>query len=111
MSKVAASTNRTRRRNTRAASPDTAEFDREFVADSFRPPSPRARARWLKAKRKPGRPRQGKGAKAISVSIEKGLLERCDKLAKEKRITRARLIARGLRAVLAAEGIDAPSAP
>ena len=111
MSKVATRTKRTRRRNARQAVADTAEFDREFVADSFHPPSPKARAKWLKAKRRPGRPRQGKGAKAISVSIEKGLLERCDKLAKEKRITRARLIARGLRAVLAAEGIDIPSAP
>ncbi|MCK4660774.1 MAG: hypothetical protein KAV82_14740 [Phycisphaerae bacterium] len=87
---------------------DTAEFGREFVADSFKPPSSEARAKWLKAKRKRGRPVEGKGAKVISVSIEEGLLERADALAKEMRISRARLIARGLRAVLASQGIKAP---
>jgi len=86
---------------------DTADLDQEFVADTFKPPSPTAKAKWQRAKRKPGRPKQGKGAKVISVSVEQGLLERSDRLAKKKGITRARLISRALRAVLAAEGIDA----
>ncbi len=83
----------------------TAELDREFVADSFHEPSARERQRWERVRRAPGRPRTGQGAWVISVSIEKELLKRADSLAKKKKITRAGLIARGLRAVLAAEGL------
>lgn len=81
----------------------TAEFNREFIIDSFHPLTPEARARWERAKRKPGRPKEGKGSKVISVSVEKSLLEKCDRLAKRKRVSRASLIARGLRHVLAQE--------
>ena len=84
---------------------DSAEFDREFVADSFREPSPRNRANWERAKRKPGRPREGQGAQVISISIEKGLLKQSDGLARRMGISRARLVARGLGAVLAAGGV------
>lgn len=86
---------------------DVAEFDREFVIDTFKTPSREARAKWERAKRKRGRPVQGKGAQVISVSVERGLLARTDRLVKSKRISRAQVIARGLRAVLAAEGMDA----
>ncbi len=87
----------------------TAEFDREFVADNFGHPTADARELWQRAKRKPGRPRLGKGVKVISVSLEKGLLDEADKLAKSKGVSRAGLIARGLRAVLAAERPRRPS--
>lgn len=87
---------------------DTSEFDQEFVVDSFKAPPPADKARWQRAKRKRGRPKEGKGAKVISVSVEKGLLARADRVAKKMGISRARLIARALRAVLAAEGIEAP---
>ena len=40
----------------------------------------------------------------IAVHLDKKLLERCIALAKKKRLTRDVLIARGLRALLAAEG-------
>lgn len=80
-----------------------AEFDREFVADEFGPPSPDARARHRRAERKRGRPRAGDGSKAISVTIEESLLRRVDALARRKKTPRAQLVARGLRAVLAAE--------
>ncbi len=82
------------------------DLDEEFVADKFRPLTPAERRLWERAKRrKPGRPVEGRGAQVISVSIERGLLEQSDRLAKKKRISRAKLIARGLRAVLAAEGL------
>ena len=84
----------------------TAEFDREFVSDEFTPPDPDAVGKWRRAKRKPGRPRQGEGAKVISVSLEKELLARADRLAKRKKVSRASLIARGLRAVLKAEAAE-----
>jgi hypothetical protein len=81
-------------------------LDGEFVADQSRPLTPAERRLWERAKRrKPGRPVEGQGAQVISVSIEKGLLKKSDQLAKKKRISRAKLIARGLRAVLAAEGL------
>ena len=83
---------------------ETAEFDKEFVADSFGPPPPAAAERWERAKRKRGRPRKGKGAKVISVSLEKGLLARSDRLAKRLGISRAALVARGLEAGLALAG-------
>lgn len=40
----------------------------------------------------------------ISVTVERGLLAQSDALAKNMGVTRAGLIARGLKAVLAAEG-------
>jgi hypothetical protein len=82
----------------------TAAYDREMVVDEFKPMSASARSRWNRAKRKPGRPRRGKGAKVISVSVERSLLSRSDVLARDLGVTRAGLIERGLKAVLAAEG-------
>jgi hypothetical protein len=81
----------------------TKEFDQEFVADTFGPPTPEAAALMRRARRKVGRPIMGKGVKVISVSVEKDLLVRSDALARRLKIHRAQLIARGLQAVLAAE--------
>jgi len=77
----------------------TAELDREFVCDSFHPPASEASNRWRRARRVTGR---GLDSKVISVSLELGLLESSDRLAKRLGVSRAGLIARGLRAVLAA---------
>ena len=82
----------------------TKDLDRELVADDFRPIGLGERARWERARRKPGRPPRGAGAKVISVSVERRLLVRSDALAKNLGITRASLVERGLKAVLAAEG-------
>jgi hypothetical protein len=75
-----------------------------MVIDDFKALTPTARRRWERARRKPGRPRRGKGAKVMSVSVEKELLSRSDTLAKSLGLTRAGLIERGLKAVLAVEG-------
>jgi hypothetical protein len=80
-----------------------AEFDREFIMDTFKPLTPKMQARWERAKRKRGRPRVGRGARVISVSVERDLLARSDALARKLKVRRAALIARGLRAVLAEE--------
>ena len=85
----------------------TKEFDKEFIGDTFRPLTPEMRERWERAKRKKGRPREGCGVKVVSVSVEKGLLARSDALARKKGLTRAGLVARALKTVLAAEGISA----
>ena len=80
-----------------------AEFDRDFVIDETRPLDADDRAQWGKAKGRPGQRRAPKDAKRISVTMDPGLLSRADRLAKEKRVSRSSLIARGLQAVLAAE--------
>jgi hypothetical protein len=80
----------------------TAEFDEELVIDKCGPLSPEDQKRWQRMKRKMGRPKKGAGVKVISVSVERNLLGRADRLAKKLRTTRAALIARGLEKVLAA---------
>jgi len=79
----------------------TAEFDREMVISQSRDLNPGERRTWQKARRKPGRPRRGAGVKVVSVSVERGLLSRSDALASRLGISRAALIERGLRLVLA----------
>jgi hypothetical protein len=87
----------------------TADLNQEFVADKFAPLDATARRQWQRAKRKRGRPVRGEGAQVISISIERGLLRAADELARQKKITRAKLVARGVRAILAAEGAAVPS--
>ena len=86
--------------NARELAVATAHFDKEFVIDQSREQTPEERRQWQRAKRKRGRPRQGQGVQIISVSIEKGLLEKTDRLAKKLHTQRTRLIARGLEAIL-----------
>ena len=86
--------------NTEELAAATAEFDKEFIADTFRPMTVAERARWQRIKRKPGRPRNGRGVKVISVSVEKDLLKQSDALAKRLGISRAQLVARGLKGML-----------
>jgi hypothetical protein len=82
----------------------TAEFDEEFVIDRCTRPPPEMQARWEAAKRKPPRSDDKPGAAVISVYVDKDLLARSDALARKKGLSRSSLIARGLKAVLAAEG-------
>jgi hypothetical protein len=79
----------------------TAEFDREMVVSKSRPLTAAERRTWEAARRKPGRPRRGAGVKVISVSVERGLLTRSDALARTLGISRAALIERGLKHLLA----------
>jgi hypothetical protein len=78
-----------------------AEFDREFVADTFGPPPARAKAKLRKSQQVRGRPRVGQGAERVLVTIERGLLARADKTAKALKVSRSKLIAAGLQSVLA----------
>jgi len=98
------SRNRAKPQQRRVHRVDTTDLEQEMVAREFGPLGPPERERWEKARRKPGRPRRGEGAKVISVSIERRLLLRSDALAKNLGITRASIVERGLKAVLAAEG-------
>ncbi len=83
---------------------ETAEFDKEMVVIKSKPLTAEERAWWERVRRRPGRPRRGRGARVVSVSLEQELLARSDALAKNLGISRALLIERGLKAVLAAEG-------
>jgi len=80
----------------------TKAFNEEMVVDRSRPMTAAERKAWETARRKPGRPRRGAGAKVISVSVERDLLARSDALARDLGISRAALVERGLRAVLEA---------
>ena len=85
--------------NAKELARETTEFDQEFIADAFEELDDEARRRWNLVKR--GRPRIGQGVKVISLSLEKGLLAQGDALAKKLKITRAALITRGLKTLLA----------
>ena len=82
----------------------TKEFDEEFVADRAKPLTPEMRARWERAKAKLPPKEDGETEQTIAVRLDTTLLERCTALAKKKRLSRDALVARGLRALLAAEG-------
>jgi len=82
----------------------TKEFDEEFVAERSRPLTPEEQALWEQAKAKRPRTADGETEQTIAVRLDKTLLERCTALAKKKRLSRDALVARGLRALLAAEG-------
>ena len=82
----------------------TKQFDEEYVGDKARPLTPEEQAHWERVKAKGETPTNGKAEQTIAVKVDKALLERCTALAKKKRLSRDALIARGLRALLAAEG-------
>ena len=79
----------------------TREFDREFIADTFGPLDAKAKERDARARRR-GRPRRGKGAKVVSVTVERSVLDEADAFARKHHLTRAALIELGLRMVLKA---------
>ena len=64
-------------------------------------PAEKAKMQRVMAKLRRGRPRVGKGAKRVLVTIERDLLKDADAYAKRRGVSRAALISRGLRAVLA----------
>ncbi len=90
--------------NARELAKATADLDREFIADTFGEPDEEALAQLRRARRKRGRPVRGEGAVRISVTIEKSVLRKADKLAEKTGQTRSQLIERGLRAVLVKTG-------
>jgi hypothetical protein len=72
-------------------------------ADKAKPLTPAQRRLHARTKRR-GRPRKGKGAEIISLSIEKTLLRQAERLAKAEGLSRSDLFSRGLRALLAVKG-------
>jgi hypothetical protein len=86
----------------------TAEFDREIRFEETRPLTSKDRARWNSAKKR-GRPKVGKGSRAVLITVERGLLSRADKFAKAHGTNRSRLIAMGLEAVLSGPSTFGPA--
>lgn len=82
----------------------TAQFEKEMVLDESKPLTPEMRAWWEWARAQGKREKGANGEQIIAVRLDKKLLDRCTALAKKKRISRDALIARGLKALLAAEG-------
>ncbi len=82
----------------------TKQFDEEFVAEKGRPLTPEEQALWEQVKAKVPSAEDGETVRTIAVHLDKTLLDRCTALAKKKRLSRDALVARGLRALLAAEG-------
>jgi hypothetical protein len=78
----------------------TKQYD-GMVIDKTRPLNARERKLWELAKRGPGRPKIGKGAKKISISLEGDLLQKTDAVAKKAGVNRSELIARFVAAGLA----------
>jgi hypothetical protein len=76
-----------------------AETAEESIARS-RPLNAREKRQWRRFKAKMGRPKVGKGAKTISLTVEKNLLKQADEYAKRHEISRAKLVAQGIQAVI-----------
>ena len=75
----------------------TKVYDEPNVPTS--PLTPAMRAEWERT-RKPGRPRVGKGAQRVLITVERGLLQQADAYARQNGKTRSELIAMGLRRVM-----------
>ena len=77
---------------------EVAQFEREFMRTE--PLLAKDRDLHRKARLKAGRPKVGGGSKRYSITLEKGLAEKADALARKKKLSRSELIARGLQFLL-----------
>ena len=78
----------------------TEVFDQEMRVSESTPLNRQESALWTVARRKPGRPKVGRGVRVVSISVERSLLRASDALAKRMGITRAALVASGLKKLL-----------
>ena len=73
------------------------QYDREIPLSQTRPLTAEERRLFKRImSRGRGRPRIGKGAARINITIEKALLGRVNAFSKKQKISRARMIAQGL---------------
>jgi len=78
----------------------TKRYDEPFVALRESKPLTAAIRRMHQRAAKRGRPRVGKGAAKLYISMERGLLKQADRFAKSHGMTRSQLIANGIKAIL-----------
>jgi len=75
----------------------TRRFEGEIdIERDTRPLTSKEREQHKRAIRRPGRPRVGRGAKVISLSLERGVLESADKFAAEIGASRAQVVTMAL---------------
>src|SRR3954454_13134000 len=71
-----------------------ASLNREIPAEELRPLTAAERKRWARVRGKTARPKGGKGAVPVSVSLERGLLERVDAEARRAGMARSAFLGR-----------------
>jgi hypothetical protein len=79
---------------------EVAEFEKGTDPKDWHPLTPAQRRQWARIQRKGGRPKVGKGAKIVPVSIERDLLKQVDSFAKRHNLKRSQMVAEGLRLIL-----------
>lgn len=77
-----------------------AEFDQEFVAETFRPLTAARRRVWDRVKRKDTAGSGSKKARSILIPVDVKLLGRADDYAKAHGLTRAEVVELGLKALV-----------
>jgi hypothetical protein len=70
--------------------------------ENTRPLTPAARRALARAAGKGGRPRIGAGARRVNITVEQALLKKADTYARKHGLTRAAVVAEGLRKIIAA---------
>ncbi|HEV8293127.1 MAG TPA: hypothetical protein VGP94_14425 [Tepidisphaeraceae bacterium] len=81
------------------------QYDREIPLSETRPLTAAEQRLFRRImNRGRGRPRIGKGASRINITIEKNLLSRVNAFAKKTKISRARMIAQGLELMMKKAG-------
>jgi hypothetical protein len=90
--------------NPKQRAAEVAHYDREDLSrGKALSPADKAlhqRAAKRGARTKMGRPKIGKGAKIVPVTIERGLLKQTDRFAKQNGLKRSQVVAQGLRLVM-----------
>jgi hypothetical protein len=80
---------------------EVAPFDRgEVPLSRSRALTTAERKQWNRIRRGLGRPRIGRGAAIVPVSIERGLLEEVDAFAQANHLKRSQMVAEGLKLVM-----------
>jgi hypothetical protein len=75
---------------------------RVLTRENTRVLTPEGRRALDRAANKGGRPRVGAGAKRINITVEQSLLARADAYARRHGLTRAAVVAKGLKKIVAA---------
>lgn len=78
----------------------TRRYDKPFAALEESKPMTATMQRMHRRAAKRGRPRVGKGAAKLYISMERGLLKQADHFAKTHGLSRSQLISQGIRAML-----------
>jgi hypothetical protein len=78
----------------------TKRYDKPFAALKESKPLTATMRRMHRIAAKRGRPRVGKGAAKLYISMERGLLKQADHFARIHGMSRSQLISQGIRAVL-----------